>query len=133
MLTYRSWYGVLCNGITFVNVPIAVVAGVVLLILGTPEGLILLLFAPVWAWHALWHTAYELTLEPDADALRWRSALTSGSIALRDIENVRNTLFDLNIALIDKRSGGHLAVYRYGGLDEFVLNAGLLSSRNSPI
>lgn len=129
MLTYRSTWGRICNRITFVGAPVLVVAGIALLINGTLLGLIPLLFAPVWAWHALWYTACELTVERGSDTLHWRSALRSGAIPVSNIARIHNAVLDLNIALIELRQGRHLAVYRYGDFDEFVRNAGLGSAR----
>jgi hypothetical protein len=77
MLTYRSWWGRLCNGIVFVNAPILVVVGIVLLVLGEPLGLVPLVFAPIWAWHALWYTACELTVEKGGDTLQWQTSTSS--------------------------------------------------------
>lgn len=128
MLTYRSWWGRLCNRIVFVGAPTVVVAGIALLVLGEPLGLVPLVLAPIWAWHALWYTACELTVEQGGDTLHWRSALRSGSIAVSNVARVHNAVIDRNIALIELRKGRHLAVYRYGDFDEFVQQAGLRSA-----
>jgi len=59
------------------------------------------------------------------DSLHWRSALTSGVVAVSNVACVHNAVLDLNIALIELRKGRHLAVDRYGDLDAFVRDAGL--------
>jgi len=128
MLTYTSPWGRICNRITFVGAPVLVVVGAALLIDGRLLGLIPLVFAPVWVWHALWYTACELTVDKDADTLHWRSAFTSGSIAVSNVARVHNAVLDRNVALVDLRKGRHLAVYRYGDLDEFVQKAGLVKT-----